>query len=338
MHVLLICNPNSTSQDAALYRRILPPLRAVDGLTMEARFTQRPGHAKDMVRGLTREDFDAIIAVGGDGTVNEIINGMLGPAPRDAGERVDAAATAPTAAAALPTLGVIPAGSANVFVRALGFSARPEKAAHELAAVLQRAATRRIYLGAWDGQWFAVNAGFGLDANVLAKMEKVRERGFAATPWRYLAVAGRAWAKARWRPPQIDVCATARSGETLRLDGVPVLLASNTNPWTFFGSLPMVTNPRNSFCQGLGLFAMTRINGFTGIVGMLHLIGADSSGWLRRFVRAATVEFDDAAQVELVCPRPHRFQADGEYEGKRTRVTLTSVPDAIEVFAPSDDC
>ena len=204
--------------------------------------------------------------------------------------------------------------------------------------MLQRAATRRIYLGAWDGQWFAVNAGFGLDANVLAKMEKVRERGFAATPWRYLAVAGRAWAKARWRPPQIDVRATARSGETLRLDGVPVLLASNTNPWTFFGSLPMVTNPRNSFCQGLGLFAMTRINGFTGIVGMLHLIGADSSGWLRRFVRAATVEFDDAAQVELVCPRPHRFQADGEYEGKRTRVTLTSVSDAIEVFAPSDDC
>lgn len=138
MHVLLICNPNSTSQDAALYRRILPPLRAVDGLTMEARFTQRPGHAKDMVRGVTREDFDAIIAVGGDGTVNEIINGMLGPAPRDAGGRADAAA--------LPTLGVIPAGSANVFVRALGFSARPEKAAHELAAVLQRAATRRLSL------------------------------------------------------------------------------------------------------------------------------------------------------------------------------------------------
>lgn len=331
VHVLLICNPNSTSQDAALYRRIVPPLRAVPGLSMEVRFTQRPGHAADMVSELTRDDFDAVIAVGGDGTVNEVVNGMLGPVPK--GDETPA-----TNAEKVPALAVIPAGSANVFVRALGFAADPAEAAGQLAECLARDSRRSIYLGTWDEEWFAVNAGFGLDADVLAKMEKARERGFAATPWRYVGVAARAWVRARRKPPQITVRATAKGGDKLELDDVPVLLASNTNPWTFFGSLPMVTNPGNSFRQGLGLFSLTEINGVAGIVGMLHLIGADSQGFLRKLVGEKTVEFDDAVCVELECPREHRFQADGEYEGKRTKVTLRSVPDAIEVFAPTDDC
>ena len=80
MRVLLISNPNSTSQNSALFREVLPVIRDVEGLQLLARFTHYPGHAQDMVRGMTREDFDVILVFGGDGTVNEVVNGLLGPA------------------------------------------------------------------------------------------------------------------------------------------------------------------------------------------------------------------------------------------------------------------
>ena len=76
----MISNPNSTSQTNALFRQIVPCLQAVEGLHLKVKFTHYPGHAEEMVRGMTRDDYDVIIAVGGDGTVNEVVNGLLGPA------------------------------------------------------------------------------------------------------------------------------------------------------------------------------------------------------------------------------------------------------------------
>ena len=84
VHLLLIANPQSTSQTAELFRRVVPKLLAIDGLTLETRFTHYSGHAEEMVRGMTRADADVIVPAGGDGTVNEVINGLLG----NAGERL----------------------------------------------------------------------------------------------------------------------------------------------------------------------------------------------------------------------------------------------------------
>ena len=180
MRALLISNPNSTSQNAALFREVLPVIREVDGLQLLARFTHYPGHAEDMVRGMTREDFDVILVFGGDGTVNEIVNGLLGPA--NSAQR--------PSPQEIPALAVIPTGSANVFVRALGFPNTPVEAAHVLARMLERNTRRTVSLGMWNDRWFAVNAGFGLDADVLARVDRAREMGFSATPLRYLAVGG----------------------------------------------------------------------------------------------------------------------------------------------------
>lgn len=321
----MICNPNSTSQNEALFRQVLPSLREVEGLTMFSRFTHYPGHAEDIVKGLTRDDYDAIIAVGGDGTVNEVVNGLLGP--------VEPGKELPTN---LPALGVIPTGSANVFARALGFPPTPLEATHVLARMLEHNLRRRIYLGTWNDRWFAVNAGFGLDADVLSRVDRAREHGFSATPLRYLSVSVRAYLRARRKPPRINVHATAKDGSTLEVSEAPLMLASNTNPWTFLGPLPVVTNPRNSFDEGLGLFGLSDLTGIHGLVGMLHLMGADRRRWLNKVTKARTIQFDDAQEVILECPEPHRFQADGESEGEFEKITLRTVRDAIEVFAPQD--
>ena len=217
----MISNPNSTSQTNALFRQIVPCLQAVEGLRLKVQFTHHPGHAEEMVKGMTRDDYDVIIAVGGDGTVNEVVNGLLGPAD---GQRPDPHS--------IPALAVIPTGSANVFVRALGFPNTPVEATHVLARMLDRDLRRTIYLGTWNDRWFAVNAGFGLDADVLARVDRAREQGFSATPLRYLNVAIRAWSRARKNPPHIAVKAESSTGEQLRKDDVPLMFTSNTNPWT----------------------------------------------------------------------------------------------------------
>lgn len=319
----MISNPNSTSQTNALFRQIVPCLQAVEGLRLKVQFTHHPGHAEEMVKGMTRDDYDVIITVGGDGTVNEVVNGLLGPAD---GQRPDPHS--------IPALAVIPTGSANVFVRALGFPNTPVEATHVLARMLERNLRRTIYLGTWNDRWFAVNAGFGLDADVLARVDRAREQGFSATPLRYLNVAIRAWSRARKNPPHIAVKAESSIGEQLRKDDVPLMFTSNTNPWTFLGPLPVVTNPRNSFDEGLALFGLEEFSGLGGVVGLLHLFGADKRGWLNKLTKEKTVAFDDAMRVELVCREPQRFQADGESEGRFDAVTLASVKEAIEVFAP----
>ncbi|WP_293768906.1 diacylglycerol kinase family protein [uncultured Corynebacterium sp.] len=324
MRALLIANPNSTTQDAVVMRHVYPYLAALDGLEVLVKFTHYAGHAAELVRGVTRKEWDAVIAVGGDGTVNEVVNGLLGKP----GSRAADPAT-------LPVLGVIPTGSANVFARALGFPGQPADAARVLAETMYYDLRRTVRLGTWEGEsadvhtteWFAVNAGFGLDADILTSVDRQRAKGRSATPLRYLVTTLRGWRRALIDPPSLDV--EAHDGERhLRLHGVELLLASNTNPWTFLGPLPVVTNPRNSFDEGLGLFGLHRLHGPSGFAGLLHLFGA------YRLSRKQVIQFDDAQSVVLTVPHSHSFQADGEVEGSYTRVELRSVPDALEVYAP----
>ncbi|RSZ61566.1 diacylglycerol kinase family lipid kinase [Corynebacterium hylobatis] len=323
VRVLLIANPNSTGQSDSLFRRVIPVLRAVDGVRLTGMFTHHPGHAEEICRGLGRRDWDVVVVVGGDGTVHEAVNGLLGPVGgqlRDPRE--------------LPALAVVPTGSANVFARALGFPPDPVAAVRMLADLLRSDLRRTICLGTWNDRWFAVNAGFGMDADVIARVHDAREHGFAATPLRYLRVSLLVWARARHDPPHIDVHAVSTDGRELRLEDVPLFVASNTNPWTFLGPLPVVTNPRNSFDQGLGLFGLSSLRGARGVASMLHLIGFGHSTFFEDWIRGRTLQFDDAAGVELTCRRPQGFQADGEYVGEFERAVLGSRIDAIEVFAP----
>lgn len=329
MHVLLIANPESTSQTAELFRRVVPKLLDTEGITLEARFTHYGGHAEEIVAGLTRKDVDVIIPAGGDGTVNEVINGLLGHAEGEIPHWRD-----------LPALAVLPTGSANVFARALGYPTDTFAAADMLVQLLRKDLRRTISLGTWkgdddDARWFAVNAGFGIDADVIALVERARSKGFVASPLLYLQISTRAWLKAQIKPPRITVQAEDVEGQRLEQENVPMMFASNTNPWTFLGPLPVVTNPRNSFDMGLGLFGVTSIRGVGGVAAMMHLIGVGHGKRYEKLVAKRTIEFDNAEKVTLRCKKPQRFQVDGEYEGEHLHVRLESLADAFEVFAPS---
>lgn len=242
MRALLITNPNSTSQSELMLRQVYARLREVPDLHILVRQSHYPGHAAEMVSTLTRAECDVVIAVGGDGTVNEIVGGLLGSPEH------------PRATDEVPLLAVIPAGSANVFARALGFPAEPAEAAQTLAECILYDLRRTIRLGTWeslgaDGEaesdearWFAVNAGFGLDADVLHAVDKgtcERTCGDAAT----LPARDAAWLGARPCPAATHRCSRAGGGAHARAAGRAAHLCVEYQPVDLPRSAPRGDEP-----------------------------------------------------------------------------------------------
>jgi len=143
---VIIGNPNSGSAGQEGYlERFAEALRA-GGLTVEVLNTERPDHATE----LAAEAGDRlVVAAGGDGTVNEVLNGLSQNA----------------------TLGILPLGTANVFARELGLPLEPEAACER---ILTGTAFRTDVGVATDGEGterrFACMAGIGFDAEVVGEV------------------------------------------------------------------------------------------------------------------------------------------------------------------------
>ena len=140
-------------------------------------YTRRRGHAADLARAAADERLDVVVTLGGDGTVNEVVNGLLHDGP---------------ARARCPALAVVPGGSTNVFARALGLPKDTIEGTGAILEALHIGRVRSIGLGRADGRYFTFCAGFGLDAEVVRKVERARLRGRVSTPVAVHPVDGRA--------------------------------------------------------------------------------------------------------------------------------------------------
>lgn len=143
--LLVVFNPTAGARRRRRLERFLAVLRA-DGASVTLFETTAVGDA--LAVALRAEDHDALVVAGGDGTINEAINGLL---------------QRPPDAASLP-LGILPLGTANVLARELGLPLDPAGA----AAVVLAGARRRIAVGEANGRAFALMAGVGFDAAVVA--------------------------------------------------------------------------------------------------------------------------------------------------------------------------
>ena len=106
---------------------------------------------------------DCILTLGGDGTVHEVVNGLL----------------AEGAQPSLPVLGTVPGGSANVFARALGFPQDAVESTGLLLRAMRDGHTRTIGLGQVEDRYFTFTAGLGLDAEIMERMEQAGPRARA---------------------------------------------------------------------------------------------------------------------------------------------------------------
>jgi diacylglycerol kinase family enzyme len=308
MRALLVVNTTATATTRKT-QDVLARALASD-LKLDVAETTHRGHAAELGTQALRDGVDLVVALGGDGTVNEVVNGLLvdGPSPH------------------VPALAVVPGGSTNVFSRALGQSPDPVEATAEVLDGLRRGRTRRISLGRADERWFTFTAGFGFDAEVVKRVERLRESGRVSTASLYVRAAVTQFARDRnrWRPPM-----------TIEVPGEPeqsgffLCIASNTAPWTYLGRRPVNLLPRASFCAGLDVVALRR----TSTTRMLRHVARALRG--REPCQHSTVAtVSDAGQVILRSSRPMAVQVDGDYLGDQQTLLLRSIPAALRVVVP----
>ncbi|MEW2358799.1 diacylglycerol kinase family protein [Spirillospora sp. NPDC029432] len=311
MRAMLIANPKATSTSRRA-RDLM--MRAVSGdLDVDLAETGHRGHATELARRAAVERYDAVVAVGGDGTVNEVVNGLLakGPSPD------------------LPALAVLPCGSANVFARAVGLPGEPVGATRALLAALRAGRHRTVGLATACApgepeRYFTFSAGVGLDAEVVREVERRRLAGAKADPSLYVRTAVRQFfAGTERRRPPLTVEVPGRP----TISGLFLAFVSNTSPWTFLGPYPVNPSPRAQFGRGLDVFGMRSMD-VAPVLGALAGMLSPRS----RPVRGRDVlNLHDAAQVTLRADHPVAFQLDGEYLGEQETITFRSVPRAVRI-------
>ena len=142
--ILAVFNPAAGGNRRARFDRVIAEIRA-QGATVTILETSARGHAETIARDVSPSDYDVIAAAGGDGTVNEIINGL---ADKD-----------------LP-LGIIPLGTANVLADEIGLGRDTQRVARALSS----GTIKPIHVGRANGRRFVMMAGTGFDANVVSQV------------------------------------------------------------------------------------------------------------------------------------------------------------------------
>ena len=168
--ILVILNPAARSERA---KKTWKKIEKFSGCTL--RTTTAPGDARAAAERAVGEGFKTIVAAGGDGTVNDVVNGIAG---------ADVA------------LGILPVGTMNVFAAELGLPGDLDEA----WAVIRAGRTRKIDLARANARYFVQLAGVGLDAQVVQETSWNFKKNFG--PLSYVISAAQIAAR---KPPRLFV-------------------------------------------------------------------------------------------------------------------------------------
>lgn len=289
-HVLVISNPVASSVTPEIERRVVAALRRL--LVVDLVHTKRPLHASELAAAAVTDGIDAIVVLGGDGTMNEVVNAV---------------------GAAVP-VGVLPGGGTSVLARATGLPRHPVQAAERVADALAEGRQRHLALGVLNGRRFAFAAGVGLDADIVRRVDSAgRQNGRRPGDSYFALQIARVMRERQYRSPQ----ATLEVGE--HIERVSFLVAANLHPWSYAGPLPLRAAPLATAEGGLELIAPRRLRlrdtpslAVSLLVTGHHSKGADST----------IAYYHDVEQATLSCDLPLPAHVDGDDIGDVTEVVL----------------
>jgi diacylglycerol kinase family enzyme len=309
---LLIVNPQATTTTGNSADLAIRSLRGLVDLDVE--HTRYRGHARELAAAAPG---DLVIVLGGDGAVNEAVNGLMGRRSRD---RAD------TGSGDLPLLAVIPGGGGNVFAQGMGLPVDPAAAIGRIRAVIESGRYRAIGLGLAGDRYFTFSAGLGMDAEVVREVERLRAGGHRESP-----------ALFTWAILRLYLSGTDRRTPALTLerDGQPAIkdlfmtAITNRSPWTYVRGRAMLPVPNPDFNSGLDVMALRKLRATTIVsaVGQMLLIRHRPP----RGRHVLTVTGLESLTVRSA--RPIAFQVDGDYLGQVEAVKFQFVPQAIRVVA-----
>ncbi|WP_406282940.1 diacylglycerol/lipid kinase family protein [Embleya sp. NBC_00896] len=308
MRALLVVNPKATTTSERT-RDVLAHALAGD-LKLDVVSTEHRGHAAELARQATEDGLDLVIALGGDGTINEVVNGLLvdGPAP------------------SLPAVAVIPGGNTNVFARSLGMPNEPVAATGFVLDALRAGRSREIGLGMADERWFLFCGGLGFDADVVGRVEDRRARGRRSTHGLYVRSAMRRFYGGRDTRKHGPLTLEVPGLDPV--EGICLGIVQNAVPWTFLGNRPLNPCPEASYDTGLDLFALTRMSTLPTLRHLAQMLGSTGNAPHGRHV----VSLHDCDAFTLRAEEPVSLQVDGDHLGEHRSVTFRGVPRALRVI------
>jgi diacylglycerol kinase family enzyme len=288
VRALLIVNPFASGVDQhrlAAVQAALPP-------GAETRFTSSPGEATEIARDVTAAD--AVYVLGGDGTYNEVLNGIAADVP----------------------LGFLPGGGTSVLPRALGLPRDPVKAAARVA----EGRTRRIGLGRVNGRRFGFSAGVGLDAELVRRVDELGRSPDGRRPGD-AAFAKAAASLLRERRARFD--------EQLEIEGrgrAALVLVANGSPYTYAGSVALDLVPGADFEAGLAYVAPVRVRA-RDLPGLVLRVVRGSG-----LKEGRALAGRDLDRIVVRCDVPLPLQVDGEDAGDVIEAVYEAERDAVTVF------
>ncbi len=311
MRALLIVNPRATTT-TQLRRDVIA--RALSSeLDLEVVQTRYRGHASHFAGEAAQAGYDLVLTLGGDGTVNEAVNGLLRARPPGTGAPVDR-----------PALAALPGGSANVFTRALGLPTDPVDATGRFLRALVDGRSQTIGVGLAQDRYFTFNAGLGFDAEVVRAVEGQRADGQIATGGLYVWTAIRHFYGVTNRH---DPALTFECEGKPAVAGLFLAIVSNAAPWTYLGRHPINPSPEAAFDGGLDVFALRTMGSLRTLNALRQMLGSAGGPGGKHILR-----LHDQAGFTFRATRPVAFQVDGEYVGERECVSFRSVPGAMRVI------
>jgi diacylglycerol kinase family enzyme len=315
---LLIVNRHATSMTTTVTDLAVRTLAGVMDLDVER--TQYRGHARELAAATTA---DLVIVHGGDGSINEVVNGVMGV--NSAGSGGDHPPEPPRESGR-PLMAVIPGGGANVLARALGLPLDAAAAIRRVREAVAAGRHRTIGLGLAADRYFTFSAGLGWDAEVVREVDRLRARGRRESVALFLrTLAHQYYAGTDRRRPALTV---ERDGEP-PVSGLFMAIVTNRSPWTYLGDRPLLPVPNPDFNSGLDLLALQRLRLTTVLnaVGqMLYVRSRPPRG--RNLLSVLGSE-----SLTLRSARPIALQADGEYLGEIEAVKFQFVPHALRLVA-----
>jgi diacylglycerol kinase family enzyme len=293
----LIVNPNAGRLSASLHEEVIAALRG--HFDLETHSTTGRESATGIAAHLAEEGLPLVIAFGGDGHVNEVVNGVAGT--RSA-------------------LGLIPGGTMNVFARALDLPLDPIEAVERLGRAAKNG-PKTVPLGRMDNRLFTFSAGCGFDAEAAERVERYvpvkRRMGEVFFFWSAFRVLAGTY---RHRNPVMEL-----RGE---FGSIPVAMAiaCNAGPYAYLAGRPIIITPGVTLDAGLDVFALRkmRVQALPFYVWRSVMSG-DVSGHRDAF-HASNLE-----SFEVVAERPFARHVDGEPVAPSSSAHFTLVRDALTV-------
>jgi diacylglycerol kinase family enzyme len=308
--ILVIVNPHATTVSDRLKNLVIYALQSRFEVEVEA--TQGQNHATEIGRGARDGAWEMVVAFGGDGTINEVANGLAGTE--------------------IP-LGLLPGGNTNVVCRTLGIPNDVVEATEHLLSLADDLRTTRVALGRVGDRHFVFSCGCGIDATVVEKVDANPGLKSTAGPWYYSWSALSGYMRSYMRDPVMLEVATPEKS----IEGVTVL-AQNSDPFTFFGSRAVHVCPPVAMADPfLSMSVLKRGNQLDAATLIPRLLSsrldAGRHGQMETFDRLTEATVRSLSTEADGTVRTFPVQVDGDFIGRFEEVDISIVPDALSIVA-----